>query len=125
MTGIEALGIAISSVVVPYIVALVKGEAITGKAALVVAVAVSLLAGGVVGFAAGIPSTPEAWVMCLLAAVCATQAVYALFKQVGVTNKWMDALSAIHKDSDAVEAVRKNQAMADKAEEAIRKFNGR
>lgn len=85
MTGIEATGIVATAVVVPYVVALVKGEAIKGRAALAVAV----------GLAAGIPSTPEAWVTCLLAAVCATQATYALFRQVGVTCKWMDALSAV------------------------------
>lgn len=122
MTGMEAAGVAVSAVVVPYVVALVKGEAIKGKAALVVAVATSLLAGVVVGFVAGIPSTPEAWLNCLLATVCATQAVYALFEQVGVTNKWLAALSAVRTGTATIDA--KNQAMADKAEEAVRKFNG-
>lgn len=107
MTGMEALGIAVTAVVVPYAVALIKGGTLKGNAARWTAIAISLAAGVVVALAAGIPATPAAWVMCLFAAVGAVQVAYAAFKAVGITCGWLDALSAVRKDSDAVEAVRK------------------
>lgn len=121
MTGIEALIVIMSAIVIPYVVALIRGGTISGEKARWVAFALSLAAGIVAGFVGGIPESVGAWVMCIFAAVGAVQTFYAMFKKVGVTNKWLEGLMAIRKDDDDPEAVAKNQSIVDKAEEKIAK----
>ena len=113
MTIMQALAAVVLSIAVPWAVQLIKTEAMTGKAARVLALACSLLAGIVTGFVGGVPADPGAWVTCAFAVVggvpadpgawvtCAfavvggVQAAYTLFKSVGFTSKWLDALLGV------------------------------
>lgn len=118
MSGIEAIGLIITAIIVPYVVQLIKTKTITGTRAQWLAIGVSIIAGVVTGLAAGIPSTPTAWVTCILAAIGAVQLAYSAFKSVGVTSKALDALMAInYKVEDTPEIVMKNRSMTDKAED--------
>lgn len=95
MTEIQACLTVVTVLVVPYIVQLIKTEAMTGKAARILALGCSLLAGVVTGFVGGVPADPGAWVTCAFAVVGGVQAAYTLFKSVGITSKWLDALLSV------------------------------
>ena len=95
MTIMQALAAVVLSIAVPWAVQLIKTEAMTGKAARVLALACSLLAGIVTGFVGGVPADPGAWVTCTFAVVGGVQAAYTLFKSVGFTSKWLDALLGV------------------------------
>lgn len=95
MTTMQALAAIVLSIAVPFAVQLIKTEAMTGKAARCLALACSLLAGIVTGFVGGVPSDPGAWVTCAFAVVGGVQAAYTLFKSVGFTIKWLDALLGV------------------------------
>lgn len=95
MTIMQALTAVVLSIAVPWAVQLIKTEAMTGKAARVLALACSLLAGVVTGFVGGVPADPGAWVTCAFAVVGGVQAAYTLFKSVGITSKWLDALLGV------------------------------
>lgn len=95
MTIMQALTAVVLSIAVPWAVQLIKTEAMTGKAARVLALACSLLAGIVTGFVGGVPADPGAWVTCAFAVVGGVQAAYTLFKSVGITSKWLDALLGV------------------------------
>ena len=43
----------------------------------------------------GVPADPGAWVTCAFAVVGGVQAAYTLFKSVGFTSKWLDALLGV------------------------------
>lgn len=117
MTIMEAIALVVTALVVPYVVALIRNEAITGSRARWLAIGVSVLAGIVVGFVGGIPATPGAWITCIMAAIGAVQAAYTLFKSVGVTSRWLDALMALRKDEDTPAIVAKNQSTKDISDE--------
>lgn len=95
MTIMQALAAVVLSIAVPWAVQLIKTAAMTGKAARVLALACSLLAGIVTGFVGGVPADPGAWVTCAFAVVGGVQAAYTLFKSVGFTSKWLDALLGV------------------------------
>ena len=95
MAIMQAGAAIVLSLVVPFAVQLIKTEAMTGKAARVLALACSLLAGVVTGFVGGVPADPGAWVTCAFAVVGGVQAAYTLFKSVGFTSKWLDALLGV------------------------------
>ncbi len=95
MTIMQAGAAIVLSLVVPFAVQLIKTEAMTGKAARVLALACSLLAGIVTGLVGGVPAGPGAWVTCAFAVVGGVQAAYTLFKSVGITSKWLDALLGV------------------------------
>lgn len=95
MTIMQALAAVVLSIAVPWAVQLIKTEAMTGKAARVLALACSLLAGIVTGFVGGVPADPGAWVTCAFAVVGGVQAAYTLFKSVDFTSKWLDALLGV------------------------------
>lgn len=119
MTGIEAIGIVVTAILVPFAVQLIKTQAITGAKAQWLAIGVSIVAGIATALAAGIPATPAAWVTCILAAIGAVQVAYSAFKSVGITSKALDALMAInYKVEDTPEDIKRNQSMTDHAEEA-------
>lgn len=119
MTGIEAIALIVTALVVPYVVQLIKTEAMTGNAARWLAIGVSLLAGVVCAIVGGIPTTPLEWVTCIVTAIGAVQLAYAAFKMVGITSKWLDALQALKlpKDADDSAAVASNIALDAKADE--------
>lgn len=120
MTGIEAIALLVTALVVPYVVALIKNQTLTGNKARWIAIGVSVAAGLVTAFVSGIPATPLAWITCILAAVGAVQLAYSAFKSVGVTCGWLEALNAIGKDADDPLVVAKNQAFEDKAGETAK-----
>jgi len=95
MTTIQLIATLISAVVIPYIVQLIKTHAMSANVARAIAIGVSLLAGVVTGFIAGIPTTPSAWLTCVFAVIGGVQIAYTAFKTVGVTSKWLDALQNI------------------------------
>ena len=117
MTIMEAIAFIVTAVAVPYVVALIRGGGITGSKARWLAIGVSVLAGIVVGFVGGIPATPSAWITCVMAAIGAVQAAYTLFRSVGVTSKWLEALMALRKDEDDPVIVAKNQSTKDISDE--------
>ncbi len=92
MTEMQAIAAIVLSFAVPFAVQLIKTEAMTGKAARILALGCSLLAGVVTG---GVPADPGAWVTCAFAVVGGVQAAYTLFKSVGITSKWLDALLGV------------------------------
>ena len=91
MTEMQAIAAIVLSFAVPFAVQLIKTEAMTGKAARILALGCSLLAGVVTG----LPADPGAWVTCAFAVVGGVQAAYTLFKSVGITSKWLDALLGV------------------------------
>lgn len=95
MTIIEAIALLVTALVVPYVVALIRNEAITGNRARWLAVGVSALAGVVAGLVGGVPATPGDLVACVFAAVGGTQVAYTAFRSVGVTSKWLTALMEV------------------------------
>lgn len=95
MTIMQAGAAIVLSLIVPFAVQLIKTQAMEGKAARLLALACSLLAGIVTGLVGGMPSDPGAWVTCAFAVVGGVQAAYTLFKGVGITSKWLDALLAL------------------------------
>lgn len=95
MTIMQAGAAIVLSLIVPFAVQLIKTQAMEGKAARLLALACSLLAGIVTGLVGGTPSDPGAWVTCAFAVVGGVQAAYTLFKGVGITNKWLDALLGV------------------------------
>lgn len=118
MTWIELIAIIITAIVVPYVVQLIKTNTITGKKAQWLAIGISLVAGIVTALISGIPDTPTAWIMCIIAAIGAVQLAYTAFKSVGITSGWLDALGAInYKVEDTPEMAAKNQSMEDKSKD--------
>ena len=95
MTIMQAGAAIVLSLIVPFAVQLIKTQAMEGKAARLLALACSLLAGIVTGLVGGMPSDPGAWVTCAFAVVGGVQAAYTLFKGVGITSKWLDALLSV------------------------------
>lgn len=69
MTETQAIAAIVLSFAVPFAVQLIKTEAMTGKAARILALGCSLLAGVVTGFVGGVPADPGAWVTCAFAVV--------------------------------------------------------
>ena len=95
MTIMQAGAAIVLSLIVPFAVQLIKTQAMEGKAARLLTLACSLLAGIVTGLVGGVPSDPGAWVTCAFAVVGGVQAAYTLFKGVGITSKWLDALLGV------------------------------
>lgn len=81
-------------VVLPYIVNLCKNDYWDANTKRWFAIAFSVLAGVATGLISGLP-TDETLVMWTLAVIGGTQTAYALFKSVGVTSGWLDALEGI------------------------------
>lgn len=96
MSIIEAIALLISVIVVPYVVQLIKSNTITGKAANWLAIGISLIAGVVSALVGGVPTSIGEWVTCILATIGGVQVTYAIFKSVGITNKWLEALASIN-----------------------------
>lgn len=100
MTALEAVSLVVATIIVPFVVQLIKQQAIEGNAARWVAIGVSLIAGICAGFVGGIPDTAAAWVTCIFAAIGGVQVAYAAYKSVGITNKWLDALASLQINGD-------------------------
>lgn len=91
----EVIGIIVVSIVVPYIVALIRNETIKGNTARWIAIGVSVIAGLCVGLLDGLPTTPEAIATCVFASISGVQVAYSAFRSIGITSGWLDALMEI------------------------------
>lgn len=101
MTEMELVSVVLIALVIPYAVQLVKTEAMSGTVARVVAIALSVVAGVVAGLVSGVPADPASWATCIFAMVGGVQTAYTLFRGVGVTSKWLDALLAVGSQPEA------------------------
>lgn len=95
MTWMQMASVLVASVVTPFVVNAIKTKAMDGNVARWVAIGVSIVAGIIAGFAGGMPTTPQAWLTCVFAAIGGVQVAYSAFKAVGITDKWLDSLQAI------------------------------
>lgn len=95
MTTIEAVSIIVASLVVPYIVALIRNGAIKGRVVQWLAIGIACVAGVAAGFVGGIPATPQAWVGCIGLTIGGVQVAYTAFRSVGITSKALDALMEV------------------------------
>lgn len=95
MTAIELVSTVLIALVIPYAVQLIKTEAISGNAARAIAIALSVVAGVVAGFITGVPEDAAGWATCIFAMIGGVQTAYTLFRGVGITSKWLDALLAV------------------------------
>lgn len=86
-------------VVLPYIVNLCKNDYWDVNVKRWFAIAFSVLAGVATGLISGLP-TNETLVMWVLAVIGGTQTAYALFKAIGVTSGWLDALEGIGSNTE-------------------------
>lgn len=100
MTATQALAAIVVSAIIPFIVQAIKTEAISGNAARWLALAASVASGVLVALVDGVPEDPESMVTCVFAMIGGIQAAYTLFKGVGVTSKWLDALLAMGSDGE-------------------------
>ena len=96
----EAIALVVTGLVVPYVVALIRNEAITGNRARWLAVGVSALAGVVAAFVGGVPTSPAEVIACVFAAIGGTQVAYTAFRSVGVTSRWLEALMEVGAKND-------------------------
>ena len=96
MTEMQAIAAIVLSFAVPFAVQrAVGGLCFCLGLVLVLCCGAELLAGVVTGFVGGVPADPGAWVTCAFAVVGGVQAAYTLFKSVGITSKWLDALLGV------------------------------
>ena len=94
-----AIGALLVTVVIPYVVNLCANQDWPSEVKRWLALGLSLAVGVVAAVAAGIP-TPETLVSWALAAVGATQLAYGLFKNVGITDSWLDALLHVGEEKE-------------------------
>lgn len=125
MTEIQLACTVVLSLVLPFALQLVKTETISSNASRWVALGVSVLAGVVTGLVGGVPKDAGEWATCVFAVVGGVQAAYTLFKQLGVTDKWLDALLGVGVVSAASTAKGVMDDGMDAAEKAVSKAQGK
>ena len=96
MTTMQLVAAIVLSLVLPFALQLIKNRCVDGDGARWMALAVSLAAGVFTGLIGGIPSEPGEWLACIFSVVGGVQAAYTLFRQMGVTNKWLEALMGVN-----------------------------
>lgn len=84
----------ILSVAIPYVVNVVKKSDWSTNTKRWIAIACSAAGGIGVAFISGTP-TPETLVTWVLAVIGGTQTTYAMFKSIGITSQWLDALEGL------------------------------
>lgn len=97
---IPAVAAVFFSLILPYIVQLVKRGGWSKGTNWVIAVVVSLAAGVFTAFISGAP-TPETFALWVAAVVGGVQAAYNLFKAIGVTDEWLDKWFHFTSDDEA------------------------
>lgn len=95
MTIPQLVSVIVLSVIIPFALQLVKTKAISSEASRWVALAASAIGGVVTGFVGGVPADPAGWATCIFAVIGGVQTAYTAFKEIGITNKWLDALLAV------------------------------
>lgn len=83
------------SIIIPWVVQLIKTKTIAGRASLILAVVLSVIGAIVTALVAGVPIDPASWASFIVLVVVSVQGFYGLFKSAGVTSKWLDALLAV------------------------------
>lgn len=91
----------ILSIVLPFVVNLVKNQNWSETTKRWIAIVFSLIAGVATAFMSGVP-TPETFVTWSLAVVGGVQIAYAAFKAIGVTSSWLDALEGVGAKKETV-----------------------
>ena len=125
MTEIQLACTVVLSLVLPFALQLVKTDTISSNASRWVALGVSVLAGVVTGLVGGVPQDAAGWATCIFAVVGGVQAAYTLFKQLGVTDKWLDALLGVGVVSAASTAKGVVDDGMGAAEKAVSKAQGK
>ena len=92
MSWTVAIAGLVSAVVLPFVIALIKRNQWSENVKRWIAVVVTVLVGIATGILFGVP-TPETLAVFVVAVYGAMNAAYALFKSIGVTVNWLDALS--------------------------------
>ena len=92
MSWTVAIAGLISAFVLPFVIALIKRNQWSENVKRWVAVIVTVLVGIAAGVLFGVP-TPETLAVFVVAVYGAMNAAYALFKSIGITVNWLDALS--------------------------------
>lgn len=92
MSWTVAIAGLISAFVLPFVIALIKRNQWSENVKRWVAVIVTVFVGISAGVLFGIP-TPETLAVFVVAVYGAMNAAYALFKSIGITVNWLDALS--------------------------------
>lgn len=86
-------------VVLPYIVNLLKNDYWSADVKRWFAICISVIAGVATGLLSGLP-TNETLVTWVLAVIGGTQVAYSMFKAIGVTSGWLDALEGIGSNTE-------------------------
>ena len=86
-------------VVLPYVVNLIKKSTWSTNTKRWIAIVISLIVGVATGVLQGLP-TSETFVTWVLAVIGGVQVAYSLFKAIGVTSGWLDALEGIGSNQD-------------------------
>lgn len=82
----------VSAFVLPFVIALIKRNQWSENVKRWIAVIVTVLVGIAAGILFGVP-TPETLAVFVTAVYGAMNVAYALFKSIGITVNWLDALS--------------------------------
>lgn len=82
----------VSAFVLPFVIALIKRNQWSKNVKRWIAVIVTVLVGIAAGILFGVP-TPETLAVFVTAVYGAMNVAYALFKSIGITVNWLDALS--------------------------------
>lgn len=100
MEWIQPIAGLVICVILPYIVNLCKKTQWTTNTKRWIAIVVCAVIGVCAGVIAG-PPTPETLGTWAFAIIGGTQMAYALFKAIGVTSNWLDALEGIGSEKPA------------------------
>lgn len=95
MEYIPVISTVLTVLVIPWVVQLIKTEALGGRAAQWLSLGITVLFGMMAGLLTGIPETAAGWMTFLFATVGGVQVAYTTFKSVGITNKWLEALLSV------------------------------
>jgi hypothetical protein len=93
MSWIVAIAGLVTAIILPFVVALLQQDRWTANTKRLIAIIITVLVGIATAIIAGIP-TPETIVIYVLGIIGAMNMAYALFKAIGITSSWLDALTA-------------------------------
>ena len=91
---IQPISAVFLSVLLPFVVALMKRYEWSSGAKQLIAICVSVIAAVIAGLLVGIP-TSETLALWVFAVIGGMKTAYAFFSNIGVTSRWLDALDDI------------------------------
>lgn len=83
------------AVVLPFVIALLQGETWSANVKNWIAIAICALTGAAYMVTSGIAITPENITAVVMVFVGGTQIAYRAFKGIGITSKFLDALTSV------------------------------